>query len=121
MRGFKAAAKRLDLSEEQDINRFVAEVIKEYGQINILVNNSVSRTGLNDIEQTTAEGWLQAQQVNGLGVMLLSRAVVQTMRERRSGNIINISSIQGILGPYFPVYGDSGMASGIEYTYAKWE
>src|SRR5690606_21524377 len=51
---------------------------------------------------------------------LLSKAVVSTMRERHEGNIINISSIQGILGPHFPVYGDTGMTSGIEYTYAKW-
>lgn len=119
-KGFQAVARRLDLADENSINAFVAQTITEYGQIDILVNNSVSRTGLNDIEQTTAEGWLQAQQVNGLGVMLMSKAVVSTMRERQAGNIINISSIQGILGPHFPVYGDTGMTSGIEYTYAKW-
>jgi len=119
-KGFQATARRLDLADETSINAFVADTLAEHGRIDILINNSVSRTGLNDIERTTAEGWLQAQQVNGLGVMLLSKAVVAGMREQLSGNIINISSIQGILGPHFPVYGDSGMTSGIEYTYAKW-
>ncbi|RED52789.1 SDR family NAD(P)-dependent oxidoreductase [Cohnella phaseoli] len=118
--GYEAFAWRLDLADEGSIGQFTAEVTAEFGQIDILVNNSVSRTGLNDIEQTTAEGWLRDQQVNGLGTMLLTKAIVRTMRERRTGNIINISSIQGILGPHFPVYGESGMTSGIEYTYAKW-
>ncbi|WP_229750098.1 SDR family NAD(P)-dependent oxidoreductase [Paenibacillus nasutitermitis] len=118
--GCQAFARRLDLANEDSIAQFTAEVTAEFGQIDILVNNSVSRTGLNDIEQTTADGWLRDQQVNGLGTMLLTKAIVRTMRERRTGNIINISSIQGILGPHFPVYGDSGMTSGIEYTYTKW-
>lgn len=118
--GCQAAAIALDLSDEESITALAVEVVNRFGRIDILVNNSVSREGLDDIEHTTAAGWLQAQQVNGLGVMLLSKAVVKVMREQKEGSIINISSIQGILGPHFPVYGDSGMTSGIEYTYAKW-
>lgn len=118
--GYTAAAMALDLGDERSIEALVQGVLERYGRIDILVNNAVSREGLADLEETTAEGWMKAQQVNGLGVMLLSKAVVKPMRERRAGSIINISSIQGILGPHFPVYGDTGMTSGIEYTYAKW-
>ncbi|MDF2721081.1 MAG: short-chain dehydrogenase/reductase [Paenibacillus sp.] len=118
--GYRADAMQLDLADESSIESFVQQAKAEYGGIDILINNSVSRTGLNDIEKTTAEGWSAAQQVNGLGLMLMSKAVVAQMRERGGGNMINISSIQGILGPHFPVYGDTGMSSGIEYTYAKW-
>ncbi|MFK7692916.1 SDR family oxidoreductase [Paenibacillus sp. HJGM_3] len=119
-KGHRAHGMKLDLADESSIAAFVEEAEAAYGGIDILVNNSVSRTGLNDIEKTSAEGWLAAQQVNGLGLMLMSKAVVGRMRERGGGNIINIASIQGILGPHFPVYGDTGMTSGIEYTYAKW-
>jgi NAD(P)-dependent dehydrogenase (short-subunit alcohol dehydrogenase family) len=119
-RGLTAKGMQLDLADEHSIEVFVTQIMDTYGRIDILVNNSVSRVGLNDLEKTTAAGWLQAQQVNGLGVMLLNKAVIPKMRERQKGNIINISSIQGILGPHFPVYGDTGMTSGIEYTYAKW-
>lgn len=115
-RGYAAHAAALDLADEGSIESFMSEVTASFGGIDILVNNSVSRTGLNDIEQTTAEGWTAAQQVNGLGLMLMSKAVVAAMRERGGGNIINIASIQGILGPHFPVYGDTGMTSGVEYT-----
>lgn len=119
-RGYVAHGVRLDLADEGSIQSFVGEAVTAYGGIDILINNSVSRTGLDDIEKTTSEGWSAAQQVNGLGLMLMSKAVVKTMRERGGGNIINIASIQGVLGPHFPVYGDTGMTSGIEYTYAKW-
>lgn len=42
------------------------------------------------------------------------------MKEQRSGSIINISSIQGVSGPNFPVYGSTGMSSPVNYTYDKW-
>ncbi|MEF3305061.1 SDR family NAD(P)-dependent oxidoreductase [Paenibacillus sp. GYB003] len=138
-KGYAAYGMRLDLADERSIESFVRQVRTEYGGIDILINNSVSRTGLADIEETTAEGWSAAQQVNGLGLMLMCRSVVKAMRETGGGrpsriadkggagtgsgsrgSIVNIASIQGVLGPHFPVYGDTGMTSGIEYTYAKW-
>ena len=42
------------------------------------------------------------------------------MLTQQSGNIINISSIQGAVGPNFPVYGSTGMTSPVNYTYDKW-
>lgn len=118
--GHQAYGMQLDLGDEANICKFVAEVIERFKQIDILVNNSVSRVGLNDLEKTTQEGWEAAQHVNGTGTMLITREVVKAMVPRRKGNIINIGSIQGTVGPHFPVYGDTGMSSGIEYTYAKW-
>ncbi|WP_409342392.1 SDR family NAD(P)-dependent oxidoreductase [Paenibacillus sp. MBLB4367] len=118
--GHQAFGMQLDLGDEAGICRFVAEVTERFKQIDILVNNSVSRVGLNDLEKTTQEGWEAAQHVNGTGTMLITREVVKPMVARRKGNIINIGSIQGAVGPHFPVYGDTGMTSGIEYTYAKW-
>ncbi|WP_222622746.1 SDR family NAD(P)-dependent oxidoreductase [Paenibacillus sp. PAMC21692] len=119
-RGYKASGMKLDLSDEQSIIAFIAEVSERYGRIDILVNNSVSRYGLNNVEDTTAEGWNTAQQVNGTGLMLISREAVKLMRAAGKGNIINIASIQGAQAPHFPVYGDTGMTSGVEYTFAKW-
>lgn len=118
--GADAAALPLDLGDEAAIRTFAAQTLERYGRIDILVNNAVSRVGLADLEKTEAAGWSAAEQVNGLGTMLLTKAVVPAMRKRMEGNIINISSIQGILGPHFPVYGNTGRTSGIEYTYNKW-
>lgn len=52
--------------------------------------------------------------------MLITQAVVLEMKARGSGNIINIGSIQGVVGPNFGVYGDTGMTSPLNYTYDKW-
>ncbi|TVY08084.1 SDR family oxidoreductase [Paenibacillus cremeus] len=118
--GLQVVAKQLDLGSEASIHRLTEEVVEEFGRIDTLVNNAVSRTGLANLDETTSEGWEDAERVNGTGLMLMTKAVVGHMCRQRHGSIINIASIQGVVGPHFPVYGDTGMSSGIEYTYTKW-
>lgn len=118
--GMKAVGRSLDLSEEKSIQEFIEGVYTDFGKVDILVNNSVTRDGLADLDQVTKEGWERAQKVNSTGLMLITQGVVRKMVEAQSGNIINIGSIQGNAGPRFPVYGDTGMSSPINYTYEKW-
>jgi NAD(P)-dependent dehydrogenase (short-subunit alcohol dehydrogenase family) len=72
------------------------------------------------LEQLTKEDWETSQDVNSTGLILLTKAAVEIMLEQQSGSIINIGSIQGVVGPNFPVYGDTGMTSPPKYTYDKW-
>ena len=76
--------------------------------------------GLKDLEEVSKKEWEAAQNINSTGMILLTQAVIKLMRKQRSGNIINIGSIQGSVGPNFPVYGNTGMTSPINYTYDKW-
>lgn len=119
-KGFLAEGRALDLEDEQSILNFVNEVKDEFGQIDILVNNAVSREGFNNLEDIERESWEKAQRINSTGLVLITQSVVKLMREQMSGNIINISSIQGAVGPNFPVYGETGMTSPVNYTYDKW-
>lgn len=116
----KAEGMHLDIAEETSIKSFIEQVKEKYGRIDILVNNAVSRKGFKNLEQLTKEDWENAQRINATGLMLITQAVINIMRPQNSGNIINISSIQGVVGPHFPVYGDTGMTSPINYTYDKW-
>jgi NAD(P)-dependent dehydrogenase (short-subunit alcohol dehydrogenase family) len=118
--GLDAEAFILDQGEEDSIHSFIGAVYAKYLRIDILVNNSVTRDGLGDLDQVTKEGWESAQKINSTGLMLLTQAVIRKMVEEGKGNIINIGSIQGVAGPRFPVYGDTGMSSPINYTYDKW-
>ncbi|MGN6268233.1 MAG: SDR family NAD(P)-dependent oxidoreductase [Ginsengibacter sp.] len=118
--GYKASGAFLDLSDEKSIDDLVKSIIKQYQQIDILVNNSVSRDGYKKLEETTKADWEQAQQINSTGLMLINKAVIQYMITQRSGSIINIGSIQGAVGPNFEVYGSTGMTSPLNYTYDKW-
>ncbi len=110
----------LDLSDENSILEFTKSINDKYGRIDILVNNAVSREGLKDLEEVSKKEWEAAQNINSTGMILLTQAVIKLMRKQRSGNIINIGSIQGSVGPNFPVYGNTGMTSPINYTYDKW-
>jgi NAD(P)-dependent dehydrogenase (short-subunit alcohol dehydrogenase family) len=119
-KGFHAEGMSLDLSNEESIESFVNEVCKKYGRIDILVNNAVSREGIKDLEQLNKEDIESSQLINSTGLLLITKFVVRIMREKKAGNIINVSSIQGAVGPNFPVYGDTGMSSPVNYTYDKW-
>lgn len=119
-KGFRAAGMALDLEDENSIRAFVDAVKSKFGRIDILVNNAVSRDGFKNLEDIDKASWEKAQRINSTGLVLITQAVIEVMRPQKSGNIINISSIQGAVGPHFPVYGTTGMTSPVNYTYDKW-
>ncbi|CAL1519363.1 SDR family oxidoreductase [Chitinophaga sp. MM2321] len=118
--GFLAEGVALDLGDEKSIRDFTKYIRKKYGKIDILVNNAVSREGFKDLEDIEKSEWELAQSINSTGMVLLTQAVIKIMRSQQYGNIINIGSIQGTVGPNFPVYGKTGMSSPLNYTYDKW-
>jgi NAD(P)-dependent dehydrogenase (short-subunit alcohol dehydrogenase family) len=88
---------RGDVTSEADCQAVVDRVLKEFGQIDILINNA----GVNirgPIESLTLEQYRQVQQVNTEGVWLACRAVVPHMKQRKYGRIINLSSALGAVG-----------------------
>lgn len=118
--GMSAAGMALDLGDEVSIRDLVELSMANYGRIDILVNNAVTRQGMADLDKLSREGWEEAQRINATGLMLMTQAVVARMLAQGSGNIINIGSIQGAVGPHFPVYGSTGMTTPVNYTYDKW-
>ncbi|MBN8859603.1 MAG: SDR family oxidoreductase [Sphingobacteriales bacterium] len=116
----KADGMSFDLGKEDSIRQFVSRVKQKYGRIDVLVNNAVSREGYKDLGEIGKADWEKSQAVNSTGMVLLTQEVLQVMLEKQSGNIINIGSIQGAVGPNFPVYGSTGMTSPLNYTYDKW-
>jgi len=119
-KGWQAEGMLLDLSNEISIEKFVKKVHQKFGSVDILVNNAVTRQGMKDLENLNKADIENTQLVNTTGLMMLTKHVVKIMRQQKSGNIINISSIQGTVGPNFPVYGNTGMSSPVNYTYEKW-
>lgn len=117
---WKAQGAFLDLGDEQSIAAFTAKIYEQHGHIDILVNNAVSREGARDLALISKPDLEKSQLINYTGLMLLTKAVIKIMVEQKHGNIINISSIQGAVGPNFPVYGDTGMSSPVTYTFEKW-
>ncbi|WP_042457315.1 SDR family oxidoreductase [Neobacillus dielmonensis] len=96
-KGAKSLALKCDVSNQEDIQYVVDATMKEFGQIDILVNNSGTSWGAPALEMPE-DKWDKVMDINLKGVFLFSQAVGKIMKEQRSGKIINIASIAGIGG-----------------------
>jgi NAD(P)-dependent dehydrogenase (short-subunit alcohol dehydrogenase family) len=97
---------RQDAASEADWKRVVDGVLDRHGRLDVLVNNA-GIAAIAPIEQETLDGWRRTQAVNMEGVFLGTREAIRAMKER-GGSIVNISSIEGIIGdPMIPAYNAS--------------
>ncbi len=88
---------RLDVSDEAQAKAAVEEALKRFGRIDVAVNNAGYSVLGNFEEMTTAEIEREFA-TNFYGVTYVMRAVLPVMRKQRSGHIINISSLAGLVG-----------------------
>lgn len=95
----------LDVTDASSIEAAIAQILAQFGRLNILVNNAGSLAGSDRFLSTTPEQWSASFDVNLLGPMMLSQAVIPHMRQVGGGRIINIGST-GSLGaePGFGAY-----------------
>jgi len=91
----KAIAVAADVSIERDVETLVQTTLNNYRQIDILVNNAGIYAG-NRVENLDIKEWDQVMAINLRGPMLMTRAVLPSMRSQKQGHIINISSESGL-------------------------
>jgi NAD(P)-dependent dehydrogenase (short-subunit alcohol dehydrogenase family) len=96
-RGHRVFADKLDLEDMTSISEFVKRTIDTHGRIDILVNNAVLRP-FNTPGQTNIDAFARSMTVNAVGLYAITEAVTNDMKKYRSGNVINIGSIQGMVG-----------------------
>ncbi|WP_236197017.1 oxidoreductase [Pseudomonas glycinae] len=87
-------AVRLDVTREEEAHQAVAEGIKRFGRIDVLINNAGFGV-LGAVEETSASETERLFATNVFGLLNVTRAVLPHMRAQRSGRVINISSIGG--------------------------
>ena len=95
--GRKAIGISADVTSPDDVAAMVDRALREFGQIDIIVNNA----GINirgPIEELTFEQFKQVNDINSSGVWLCTRAVVPHMKSRKYGKVVNISSTLGLVG-----------------------
>ncbi|MCL4162006.1 UNVERIFIED_CONTAM: hypothetical protein GTU68_051582, partial [Idotea baltica] len=84
----------LDLTEEDSIEEFVADVLKREGRIDVLVNNAGYGV-YGSVEDVSIREAREQFEVNLFGLARLTQLVLPTMRDQGSGTIINLSSMGG--------------------------
>jgi NAD(P)-dependent dehydrogenase (short-subunit alcohol dehydrogenase family) len=101
--GCKGLALAIDVSKEQDVRRMREEAVKEFGKIDILINNAGIAGSFFPAHELPAENWDEVININLRGVFLCAKEVLNVMVEQGRGKIINIASIWGLVGSIFPI------------------
>ncbi|WP_342247252.1 oxidoreductase [Pseudomonas sp. OTU5201] len=103
-------AVRLDVTRESEAHEAVAEGIKRFGRIDVLLNNAGYGI-LGAVEETSAQEVERIYATNVFGLLNVTRAVLPHMRRQRSGHVLNISSLGGYQAYYgWGVYGSTKFA-----------
>lgn len=115
--GENCKAYKLDITDSVAVNETVADIEKTFGEIDVLVNNAgiAEQSLFTDI---TDEMWHKMIETNLSGAFYCSRAVLKYMINRKSGKIINISSIWGEIGGSCEVHYSAAKAGLIGMTKA---
>jgi len=100
--GYEAHSYYLDQGKEETIDKLHDEISQRFGALDVLVNNAVLRPmrGYRD----PLEQWRESMEVNATGMFHLTRLFAEDMIKQGKGNIINISSIYGMVAPTFSFY-----------------
>ena len=104
--GRKALGVKTDVSLPGDVTHLVEQVISNFGQIDILINNAAAQPpGMwTTFEDYPLDLWNRVMAVNLTGQFLMAQAVGREMLKRKKGSIINISSTYGVVGPDFRIW-----------------
>lgn len=96
--GARAIFIKVDLTREDQVSAAIADILKTFGSIDILVNNA-GTPGVNKlVHEMSVEEWDFVFDVNVKSTFLMTKHVLPTMMSSRSGSIVNVSSIYGLIG-----------------------
>ncbi|MEL7357545.1 MAG: 3-oxoacyl-[acyl-carrier-protein] reductase [Cyanobacteria bacterium J06560_6] len=96
-KGGEAIALQADVSKADQVDTLIKSTMDKFGRIDVLVNNAgITRDTL--LLRMKPEDWQAVIDLNLTGVFLCTRAVSKIMLKQRSGRIINISSVAGLMG-----------------------
>jgi 3-oxoacyl-[acyl-carrier protein] reductase len=95
--GGKAWAHQANVADEEQVEGLIKAVLEKEGRLDVLVNNAgITRDGL--LMRMKSADWQSVIDLNLSGVFLCTRAVSRSMLKARSGRIINITSVVGLMG-----------------------
>jgi 3-oxoacyl-[acyl-carrier protein] reductase len=95
--GRRAEAYAVDVSDSAQVTEGVGQVAKDFGSIDVVVNNAgITRDGL--LMRMSEEDWDLVMNINLKGTFLMTKAASRYMMKQRSGVFVNIASVIGLMG-----------------------
>lgn len=95
--GRRAQAYAMNVAVSASVTEGIAQILADFGRIDVLVNNAgITRDAL--LIRLSEDDWDAVLDVNLKGAFLVTKAVVKSMMKQRSGAIVNIASVVGLMG-----------------------
>tara|TARA_B100001142_G_C14298287_1_gene641785 strand:+ start:849 stop:1598 length:750 start_codon:yes stop_codon:yes gene_type:complete len=109
--GFSAHYVHLDVTQEDQWESLISFITKEFGRLDVLVNNAgISSSGPDFLD---TEQFDKVMHVNSKSVFLGMKSVIPLMVKQQKGSIVNISSVSGMIGQTFVAMGYSGSKAAV--------
>ena len=96
--GHRTAVYNCDISDENRVNEVIADAIAKFGRIDILVNNAALWRYRSSFVDSDTNEWRKLFDINVLGTVYVTKAVLPSMIENAYGRIINVASVAGVYG-----------------------
>lgn len=108
-RGYSVHAEVLDQGDEASVKALRNRALEKFGRVDGLVNNSVARPMKSPDAPVAA--WEESMRVNATGLFLMTRVFGEVLCQHGSGSIVNIGSIQGMVGASLELYNGTNMGT----------
>jgi len=96
--GYSAEFFRTDISQHQEVEKTIAQIISKYGEIHYAFNNAGTTGAINKVENCELDDWLNVINTNLNGVWYCMKYQLKQMSQQNFGVIVNTSSISGLHG-----------------------
>lgn len=119
--GLEVIFQPLDITKEKSVSDLVNFIDKKFGRIDVWVNNAYPRTKDwgSKFEDIKLSSWKKNIDMHLNGYFICCQKAAEYMKKRKSGVIINIASIYGIIGPDFSIYKGTDMTMPGAYSAIK--
>ena len=96
--GVRALAYTCDISDETLVKQVIGEALADLGKIDVLINNAAIWRTHSDFVDTTSGEWRKFLDINVMGTVYVTQAVLPSMLAQKYGRIVNVASVAGVYG-----------------------